>query len=204
MKIFSRKEKFSPKAFSGLTEQDKINFLGAMCMCCDPVVVKGGLIEFVRSEYVPQNKDDIELARQLFASSGIDLKVRYVNVSRYAKMPMLRSRLFYTSRNSVLNKTPDELNLEDICMLVRQEFFLEIAVPRAVKILESNHSAGDNYDYSLLVNLSNIESSLSGYKDIISNLVNTLEKDYKKIKFELESDEQDYLSSIEKLKEKIK
>ena len=105
MKIFSRKEKFSPEAFSGLTEQDKINFLGAMCMCCDPVVVKGSLIEFVRSEYVPQNKDDIELARQLFASSGIDLKVRYVNVSRYAKMPMLRSRLFYTSRNSVLNKT---------------------------------------------------------------------------------------------------
>lgn len=106
--------------------------------------------------------------------------------------------------NSVLNKTPDELNLEDICMLVRQEFFLEIAVPKAVKILESNHSAGDNYDYSLLVNLSNVESSLSGYKDIISNLINALEKDYKKIKFELEGDEQDYLSSIEKLKEKIK
>ena len=76
--------------------------------------------------------------------------------------------------NSVLNKTPDELNVDDICMLVRQEFFLEISVPKAIEILKRDHSAGDNYDYSLLVNLSNVESSLSKYKGIICDLINVL------------------------------
>lgn len=106
--------------------------------------------------------------------------------------------------NSILNKTPDELNVDDICMLIRQEFFLDISVPKAVEILKHNHSAGDNYDYSLLVNLSNVESPLSEYKDIISDLIDVLLNDYKSIKFELESDEQDYLESIERLKNKIK
>lgn len=106
--------------------------------------------------------------------------------------------------NSVLNKTPDELNIGDICMLVRQEFFLEIAIPIAVKIIKKDHSAGDNYDYSLLVNLSNVDTSLCRYKDDISDLINVLENDYKSITFELESDERDYLESIERLKEKIK
>lgn len=106
--------------------------------------------------------------------------------------------------NSVLNKTPDELNVDDICMLIRQEFFLEISVPKAIELLKQNHSAGDNYDYSLLVNLSNVESSLIEYKEKISDLINILENDYKSISFELESDEQDYLESIERLKEKIR
>ena len=105
--------------------------------------------------------------------------------------------------NSILNKTPDELSVDDICMLVRQEFFLEISVPKAIEILKRDHSAGDNYDYSLLVNLSNVESSLSKYKDIICDLINVLENDYKSITFELESDEQDYLESIKRLKEKL-
>jgi hypothetical protein len=69
--------------------------------------------------------------------------------------------------NSVLNKTPDELSVDDICMLVRQEFFLEIFVSKAIEILKHDHSAGDNYDYSLLVNLSNVESSLSKYRNIL-------------------------------------
>ena len=106
--------------------------------------------------------------------------------------------------NSILNKTPDELTIDDVCMLVRQEFFLDICVPKAIEILKQDHSAGDNYDYSLLVNLSNVESSLIEYKEKISDLINVLENDYKSITFELESDEQDYLESIERLKEKIK
>lgn len=106
--------------------------------------------------------------------------------------------------NSLLNKTPEELDLGDICVLIRQEFFLDIAVPKAIEILKDNHAAGDNYDYSLLVNLSNVESSLSNYKGIISDLINVLENDYKNIDFDIESDKQDYLESIERLKQKIK
>lgn len=106
--------------------------------------------------------------------------------------------------NTVLNKTPDELNTDDICMLIRQEFFLEIAVPKAIEILKKDHSAGDNYEYCLLFNLSNMNSSLKEYKDDIFALINILETDFKNIVFDLEDDKKDYLESIKRLKEKIK
>ena len=103
--------------------------------------------------------------------------------------------------NSILNKTPDELNVDDICILIRQEFFLEIAVPKAIEILKKDPSAGDNYDYCLLINLSKVESSLNEYKDLVSSLIETLEKRFDKIEFDLDSDKEDYLEAIKLLKE---
>ena len=106
--------------------------------------------------------------------------------------------------NSILNKTPDELNVDDICVLIRQEFFLDIAVPKAIKIISENPSAGDNYDYCLLYNLAHMESSLGKYKDEISKLIMGLEQKFKDIIFELDSDRVDFSDSIQLLKEKIK
>ena len=105
--------------------------------------------------------------------------------------------------NAVLSKTPDELNVDDVCMLIRQEMFLDISIPLAIKMIEENHSAGDYYDYCLLVNLSKMDSPLIQYGDSILKLVTVLENDFKGIEFELESDKDDYLESIERLKEKV-
>ena len=105
--------------------------------------------------------------------------------------------------NAVLNKKPDDLNIDDVCMLVRQEFFLEITIPKAIEILTKNHSAGDNYDYCLLVNFSNMSASFEKYKNDISTLINILESDFKNIVFDLEEDKNDYLESIKRLKGKI-
>lgn len=106
--------------------------------------------------------------------------------------------------NSVLNKTPDELDVADICMLIRQEFFLDIAVPKAIELVKGNHAVGDNYDYCLLVNLSKMDNPLSEYKIELSSLVAVLENDFLKIDFELDSDKDDYCESIQRLKVKIK
>lgn len=106
--------------------------------------------------------------------------------------------------NSVLNKTPDELDVTDICMLIRQEFFLDIAVPKAIELVKENHAVGDNYDYCLLVNLSKMDNPLSEYKIELSSLVEVLENDFLKIDFELDSDKDDYCESIQRLKVKIK
>ena len=105
--------------------------------------------------------------------------------------------------NAVLSKTSDELNVDDVCMLIRQEMFLDISIPLAIKMIEENHSVGDYYDYCLLVNLSKMDSPLIQYGDSILKLVTVLENDFKGIEFELESDKDDYLESIERLKEKV-
>ena len=105
--------------------------------------------------------------------------------------------------NSILNKTPDELDVADICTLIRQEFFLEISVPKAIEFITKDHSAGDNYNYCLLVNLSKMENPLTDYKKELLSLVETLEKDLNSIKFDLDSDKDDYCESIKRLNEKI-
>ena len=105
--------------------------------------------------------------------------------------------------NKILNKTPDELDEDDICVLIRQEMFLDISIPKAVEIIKEDHAAGDNYDYCLLYNLSNIEASLTDYKELITDLIIVLEKDFEAISFEFEDEKKDYLESIDRLKSKI-
>ena len=105
--------------------------------------------------------------------------------------------------NKILNKTPDELDEDDICVLIRQEMFLDISIPKAVEIIKEDHAAGDNYDYCLLYNLSNIEALLTDYKELIADLIIILEKDFEAISFEFEDEKKDYLESIDRLKSKI-
>lgn len=106
--------------------------------------------------------------------------------------------------NKILMKTPSELDTSDICVLIRQELFLDISIPKAIKMIKTDHKTGDNYEYDLLVNLSKISTSLKEYRCEILNLISILEKDYKNIVFELESDKKDYVESIARLKDKIK
>lgn len=62
------------------------------------------------------------------------------------------------SFNKILNKEPDELSVEDICILIRQEMFLDISIPKAIEMIKNDPSSGDNYEYGLLYNLAHMES----------------------------------------------
>lgn len=104
MKNKNKIQENSYDAFEGLTKQDCIDLLGVMCLCCAPTVVAGNLIKRVWSEYIPQNADDAEIARQLFMRNGIDLKLRHVKTSGWAKHPMLRSRAFFNLDTPALTK----------------------------------------------------------------------------------------------------
>ena len=105
--------------------------------------------------------------------------------------------------NNILNKTPNELDVHDVCVLIRQEMFLDISIPKAIEMIKDDHSAGDYYDYCLLVNLSKIDNSLSKFKTELLSLIATLENDFPKMEFELDSDKDDYCESIQRLKAKI-
>lgn len=102
--------------------------------------------------------------------------------------------------NKILLKTFEELDTSDICFLLRQNEFLDRVVSIAIELIKSNHNIGDLYDYEMLVNLSDVKHLDSILKTDISNLINLLEKDYSGINFELDSDREDYLEAIKKLK----
>lgn len=105
--------------------------------------------------------------------------------------------------NSIIKKTPDELTTSDICLLLRQEMFLDLVIPLAIKEISNNPSVGDYYDYQMIINLSQVTDSLIQYQEDIKNLIEKLEAKKDSITFELESDKSDYLKSIESLKAKI-
>lgn len=105
--------------------------------------------------------------------------------------------------NSILLKTPESLNISDIAMLIRQGLFPEIAIPKAILMIKSNHSIGDLYDYELLINLAESNVDLSTYKKSIKELINILTSDFTSISFELDSDKKDYLHSLDLLKSRI-
>lgn len=106
--------------------------------------------------------------------------------------------------NAILGKTPDELTSDDVCVLIRQEMFLDIAIPKAIKMIKEDHSVGDNYDYCMLINLSKIEASLSDYKEQFSELIGILRADLSKTEFDFEEDKNECFEAISRLEAKLK
>lgn len=106
MKIFNKFEKKEnlPDSFKGLTETDKIELLAVMCLDCNPFFVRGNLVQFVCSEYVLQDRDDVDLARQLFISSGINVKLRHMQWNRFLNASVLRSKMYINFNNPNFEK----------------------------------------------------------------------------------------------------
>lgn len=105
--------------------------------------------------------------------------------------------------NSILAKTPSQLNLEDVCTLIRQECFLEIAIPKAIKFVLSSPSAGDNYPFSLLKNLSEVRSYSEAMKPILEDMVSFLMGKMGEIDFEDEDEKELFLASTNFIREKL-
>ncbi len=102
--------------------------------------------------------------------------------------------------NEILGKEPDSLNESDICILLRQEMFLDLVIPMAIKEIKNNPKIGDYYDFQMLVNLSDLSSKLIPFKNEIQSLADYLESISSQIEFELDSDKDDFKASISKLK----
>ncbi|MCZ9233573.1 contact-dependent growth inhibition system immunity protein [Escherichia albertii] len=78
--------------------------------------------------------------------------------------------------NSLLDKTPDELDENDIAKMLRQNILPELAVQKAIEMIEINLMVGYLYDGELLLVLSNLIGSnyfpslqLLKLKNIINN-----------------------------------
>ena len=78
--------------FTSFVEQDSLELLAAMCAHCEPLIVRGDLVRWFSSVYIPQNEEDIEIAKRLFNDNGIDIKVCNMRVDYGMKQPVFVAR----------------------------------------------------------------------------------------------------------------
>ncbi len=81
--------------------------------------------------------------------------------------------------NQVIMKQPDELDLKDVSIMIRQRLFLKTAVNKAIAFLEKDPLIGEMYQGQLLVNFSTVPSN--NYVEYREKLFSVLKKSKKSI-----------------------
>lgn len=106
--------------------------------------------------------------------------------------------------NSVIEKTPEELDLKDVSIMLRQRFFVEIAVEKAIGYLKANPFIGEMYQGQLMVNLLSLPSE--AYAIIKNELGEIALKAFELCDLHedlTEKEKEDFLSALTKLKQEI-
>ena len=61
--------------------------------------------------------------------------------------------------NQLINKKVSEIEVSDVLRMIRQNEFIDIAIPKAVRFLKENPFAGEMYEGELLEKMSKLERS---------------------------------------------
>ncbi|MCR6096145.1 hypothetical protein HXA31_07935 [Salipaludibacillus agaradhaerens] len=92
--------------------------------------------------------------------------------------------------NTLINKDVNEIDVFDLCKMIRQNILIDLAVNKATEVLRTNPLEGDVYDGQLIKLLYSID-----YKEIKEH-TNSLQKILQKVKQTIEIDdfmcEEDY------------
>lgn len=62
--------------------------------------------------------------------------------------------------NKLIDKTIDEITIADVLRMIRQKMFYNLAMTKAVEILQDNVFAGETYDGELLEKISEMDISV--------------------------------------------
>lgn len=85
--------------------------------------------------------------------------------------------------NTLLNKDRTELDITDLCRMIQQTIFIEIAVDKAVEVLKRNPLAGDVYDGQLVevlfsVDMEKITEQREPLKEVLLDVRDNVEIDH--------------------------
>lgn len=105
--------------------------------------------------------------------------------------------------NSVIAKTVDNINDEDIAYMLRQEMLPELFIPLAIKRLKENPMAGGLYEGELICSLSMWNPLPVEYKKDIFSILPTLESYLENGFFEFENDKIKYENSLNVIKAQL-
>lgn len=107
--------------------------------------------------------------------------------------------------NVLMEKFVGELNIGDICRMLRQKIFSVVAIDRAIEILNTDPFVGDLYEGQLMVNLCNAkEKYLSQRYNDMEPLLEASVRLALAHKWSDEEEKKEYLECVVGLQEKIK
>lgn len=107
--------------------------------------------------------------------------------------------------NVLMEKFVSELNIGDICRMLRQKIFSVVAIDRAIEILNTDPFVGDLYEGQLMVNLCNAkEKYLSKRYNDMEPLLEASVRLALAHKWSDEEEKKEYLECVVGLQEKIK
>lgn len=80
--------------------------------------------------------------------------------------------------NQLIDKTPSEITVADVLRMIRQKQFINLAMSKAIKLLQDDAFIGETYDGEMLEKISEMDSLfLMSYADDLHNIIkNALEK----------------------------
>ncbi|WP_430481813.1 contact-dependent growth inhibition system immunity protein [Rossellomorea marisflavi] len=106
--------------------------------------------------------------------------------------------------NTLLNKDRTELDITDLCRMIQQNIFIEVAIDKAVEVLKHNPLAGDVYDGQLVealfsVDMEKITEQREPLKKVLLDVRDNVEIDH----FMSDEDFNEYQDLVKKLLTKI-
>ena len=105
--------------------------------------------------------------------------------------------------NKVIDKTPEELSVDDIGIMIRQDVVFDLALDKAIELLADDPLSGYQYEGEILASLSRHESYTEAQKKKITTLISKLETFADNHEFEVDEFKDDYLNDLNNLKLKL-
>ena len=85
--------------------EEDVALLGVMCRMCSPVVIRKHIFFHIfdlYAYYVPQLESDIDIAKDIFARNGINMKIHYSHILGSEAQNVLRINYAFCSDNNKL------------------------------------------------------------------------------------------------------
>jgi len=107
--------------------------------------------------------------------------------------------------NRLLDKTYDDLTIEDVCRMIRQDMAKDIAVQKAIEFFVKAPYGGEYYDGELLNTLISLDTSLLSVSDVdkIKDVLDGVKYDYVNFEWTDEESKKQYAQNINKMIEKL-
>ncbi|EIT84138.1 hypothetical protein A374_16874 [Fictibacillus macauensis ZFHKF-1] len=106
--------------------------------------------------------------------------------------------------NTLINKDSTELDIIDLCRMIKQNIFIEIAIDKAIECLKRNPLEGDVYDGQLLEILFSVDmEKIIEQKEVLKELLMDVKENIEMDNFISDEDFNEYKNLVEKFSTKI-
>ncbi|CAM2771872.1 hypothetical protein HP548_13795 [Paenibacillus taichungensis] len=105
--------------------------------------------------------------------------------------------------NRLIDKTIDEIELEDVSRMLAQNVFMDLGIKKALEILKGDPLAGEMYDGHLLKILYSIELNQFEELSQLASLLQDINRNLSNIEWADEEDQEEYTELLTNFMKKL-